>query len=123
MDTQFWMITDRNIDAKGARLGSDHSDATEPLTFWVSDQDNVKDLQNLKRWRNSSREQFKKLLLGATKAFPVIKDPADQERQQHVTLFVHGFNNSWEDAVARYHQICRDMYSGADGLGVCVLFT
>ena len=40
-----------------------------------------------------------------------------------MTLFVHGFNNDWQDAVRGYQRLCKALYCGPRALGTCVLFT
>src|SRR5262245_39949613 len=52
---------------------------------------------------------------------PVLADE-DHPLQRHLSLFVHGFNNSWQDAVLRYAQIKADLYDKR-GLGALVLYT
>jgi len=60
--------------------------------------------------------------LRTTDAFPAL--PPDQgQNQKHVTLFIHGFNNTWKDAVARYQSIVNNMFNGDAGLGLCICFT
>jgi esterase/lipase superfamily enzyme len=74
-------------------------------------------------WEKSTGPQFKKELIKTADQFPQFDDPAEQEDQKHVTLFVHGYNNSWDDAARRYLKICQSLFSPAKGLGICVLFT
>ena len=62
-------------------------------------------------------------MCAAADAFPVVEDPSDHEREKHVTLFIHGYNTTWQEAVRRYRQICSALYSGRSSLGLCVLFT
>jgi esterase/lipase superfamily enzyme len=66
---------------------------------------------------------FRKELCAAADAFPEVEDPSDHEREKHVTLFIHGYNTTWQEAVRRYRQICSALYSGRSSLGLCVLFT
>lgn len=120
MKPRFWMITNRAVNRHG--LGRDRSREPEPLSFWTTDAGSVQGLQELKQWTRRTPEQFQKLLEASARAFPLVRDPAEHERQQHVTLFVHGYNNDWKDSVRRYHRICADLFSGPASLGVCVLF-
>lgn len=113
MAPKYWMISDRNID--GTTLGRDRA----ALTFWTSDRD---ELDSLRSWRQVREEQFRRLLTGAADRFPVIKDPARQHEQSHVTVFVHGYNNDWKDAVRLYRKVCAQLFEGADALGLCILF-
>lgn len=115
MAIQFWMIANRTRTNGG--LGSDES----TLSYWTSD--GAGPLDQLSTWQKRTAKQFQKELIDAVAAFPVVADPDAQESEKHVTLFVHGYNNSWADAVRRYRQICDTMFHGPDGLGHCLLFT
>ena len=110
----YYMITNRNVLPD--RLGNDHA---PKMTFWITDNDNVTDLAS---WKPISADDFKRTVLGVAQAFPdlPIQEHADQK---HVTLFVHGYNNTWTQAAARYKTICERMFSGADSMGICILFT
>ncbi|HXU40393.1 MAG TPA: alpha/beta hydrolase [Blastocatellia bacterium] len=114
MPPTFWMITDRNKKDDG--LGGDRA----KLSFWVSDKPGLDDFNN---WSSVTRKQFKDELIAAGSNFPLILDPEKQEAQKHVAFFIHGFNNDWKDAARRYESICNQMFSGDDGLGVCILFS
>ncbi len=107
------MVTNRNVD-KDDGLGSKLAN----LTFYVSDSARVDQFKN---WTPRSATEFRKELLAAADAFPLIPE-TEHEAQKHVSVFVHGFNNSWDDAAKRYKQITDDLYSGKAGLGICVLF-
>ena len=112
---KYWMISDRNVEPD--RLGSDRDD----LTYWISDSD---DVSNLKKWKQvSNQDAFRDQLVDAADNFPDVEDPALNERQRHVTIFVHGYNNSWEDAALRYRSLCKSIFSGPNSMGLCVLFT
>jgi len=52
---------------------------------------------------------------------PVLADE-DHPLQRHLSLFVHGFNNSWQDAAKRYAQIKSDLFDDRD-LGLLVLYS
>jgi len=108
---QYWMISNRLLDVKpGSTRG--------PLTYWVSDQSKLDDF---KSWKSVSQASFQKLLAGAADKFPALTH-AENEDQKHVTLFIHGYNNGWEDAARRYQKLCTDLYSGDNGLGICISF-
>jgi esterase/lipase superfamily enzyme len=115
MPTTYWMITNRNKTANG--LGP----VEAALSYWTSNAAGA--IDQLSAWQKRTASQFRKDLIDAVAAFPVIADPGQQESEKHVTLFVHGFNNSWDDAVRRYRQMCDTMFAQPDGLGICVLFT
>ena len=91
------------------------------LTFWTTQ--TTGSLDRFSAWTERTASQFRKELTAVADAFPRIDESEDQEDERHVTLFVHGFNNSWHEAARRYQQICRTLYSGQDSLGECVLFT
>ncbi len=114
---RYWMIANRNV--RKSNLGPNLA----RLSLWTSDASSVDDLQNLEKWERKDNRSFKRLLIDATDEFPQILDLDQHEHQKHVTLFVHGYNNDWQDAVARYRKLCDDLYEGEDGLGVCILFT
>ena len=113
---QFWMITNRNV--RGDGLGRDRAG----LSFWVTDS---RSLDNFANWRRRERADFQKMLLRAAGDFPLVDD-GGHERQKHVTLFVHGYDNNWQDAARRYESLCGEMFSGganSESMGLCVLFT
>jgi esterase/lipase superfamily enzyme len=114
MAPQYWMITNR--ERKNGKLGRDR----DALSYWVSAGG---PLDKLASWKSVSHAAFQKLLIGAADRFPYIDDPAAHENQKHVTLFVHGYNNSWEDAARMYQKICASLFDGEAGLGLCILFT
>jgi esterase/lipase superfamily enzyme len=109
---RFWMVSNRDDGGFG-----DEVDAT---TYLLADGGT---LSNRKSWRPATAAQFRDSILEATGRFPQVTAPEDHADQKHVTLFVHGYNNSWDEAAARYAQICKTMFAGADGLGICILFT
>jgi esterase/lipase superfamily enzyme len=111
----YWMITDRNVEA--ARLGQDQA----APSYWVSDGNAPLNL--LANWAQVTPDEFQAQLVAAAAKFPLITDPERHENQKHVTLYVHGYNNTWEDAVLRYQQISQSLFEGDAGLGLCVLFT
>lgn len=115
--TQAFMITNRKLADGDLSYLPD----LRNLRFYVSDKKRDK-LATLSNWASKTREEFVALLLEQTALFPAI--PEDQNRQQkHVSLFIHGYNNSWQEAAKRYGQIKADLYDGADGLGLPILFT
>jgi esterase/lipase superfamily enzyme len=109
---KYWMITNRSAEKDG--LGKRLAD----LSFYTCDKAAVDDFKN---WTPLSPAKFRDELQAVADAFPLIPD-TEHEKQKHVTVFVHGYNNSWDDAARRYKQITDDLYAGPNGLGVCVLF-
>jgi esterase/lipase superfamily enzyme len=114
LSPKFWMITNRKVKEGQSELTADRGG----LSFWVSDKGDLHKLQN---WTMSDANRFKSLLLSEAGKFPLFNE-AENEEQKHVTLFVHGYDNSWSDAARRYEALCSEMFSEADGMGVCVLF-
>jgi esterase/lipase superfamily enzyme len=109
---KYWMISNRALEQglPGSTRG--------PVTYWVSDSGPLDDFTN---WRRVPGEAFQTLLAGAADQFPAL-DHANNEQQSHVSFFIHGYNNGWQDAARRYQQLCADLYSGGEGLGFCVSF-
>jgi esterase/lipase superfamily enzyme len=108
----YWMITDRAI-VNGVPTGDQG-----PLQYFVSDQG---PLDNLGNWRLVSADHFKTLLAGAADRFPAL-DHGANEQQSHVTFFIHGYNNGWDDAARRYQKLCDSLYTGPNSLGICISF-
>lgn len=110
---KYWMITNRKV-ANSHLTG----DRTDELSFLTADDG---PLDELKTWTKRTAKQFRDALIAAADDFPLFPDSA-HEKQKHVTVFVHGYNNDWRDAARRYRQISDDLY-GPARLGLCVLFT
>ena len=111
---KYWMITNRDTSATNIGTGR-----VEKLSYYTTDSGAI---DRLASWTRRTEKQFRTELAAQADAFPLIPD-SDHERQKHVTLFVHGYNNDWMDAARRYRQISDDLYLGTGGLGLCVLFT
>jgi len=79
------------------------------------------DVTKFKSWTELTADQFEKELLQLVATFPMLEDE-DNSQQKHLSLFVHGYNNSWSDAAKRYVQIKRDLYDATD-LGVLIMYT
>jgi len=110
---KYWLVSNRTL-VNGKPCGTDRG----TVTYWTS---NKGPLDKAKNWTSATFEEFKKSLIAATNAFPD-PQPADSENQSHLTLFVHGYNNGWDDAARRYERLCRDLFSGTDSLGICVSY-
>ncbi|MCM3878692.1 MAG: alpha/beta hydrolase [Vicinamibacterales bacterium] len=121
MAIRYWMITNRNQTKPGKadnELGSDESN----LTFWTSDADGGAAPVKLAQWKKWERAAFTRELSKAALKFPRLPEEKHED-EKHVTLFIHGFNNSSKDALGRYSQICQTMFDGPNGMGLCVLFS
>ena len=117
MAPPFYMITNRNVEADG--LGK----RLDPVTRYYecpSDEDPAR----FASWTDlKSKDEFTSRLRKLAQRFKRVEDDgSDNEDQQHLSMFVHGFNVDWVDAATRYAQIKRDLFD-AKNLGVLVLFT
>ncbi|HKS05161.1 MAG TPA: alpha/beta hydrolase [Gemmatimonadaceae bacterium] len=114
---RYWMITNRNVEKNG--FGKERSNKT---TYWTATQTPLTRFSNWTELKGGA-PVFAQRLAAVADKFKPLADEAAHADQKHVTLFVHGYNNDWSDAVSRYEQICDTMFSGQKGLGECVLFT
>jgi pimeloyl-ACP methyl ester carboxylesterase len=109
---KYWMINDRSNGGVGPDVNFDG------VTYWVSDKRPLTDINN---WRKVTAANFQKLLVAAADKFPA-HSPADNEKQSHVTILVHGFNNKFSSAAGFYQQFCDKLFDGPDSLGLCILY-
>jgi len=122
-----YMATNRTVSKTG--LGEDRADK---LSFFECAAD--ADVSDFGSWTKLEPDDFVKRLRTIASTFPptpaqtaadagkpVLADE-DHPLQRHLSLFVHGFNNSWQNAVLRYAQIKRELYDKRD-LGALVLYT
>ena len=107
------MITNRNV--RGNELGLNRAQ----IRCYVSDENELRDLSN---WEEISVAEFRERLVQIAGRFPPV-DEEQNEKQRHVSFFIHGYNNDWLDAVKRYRKLQTDLYSGRNNLGQLVLFT
>jgi esterase/lipase superfamily enzyme len=122
-----FLVTNRKVGKNGLT-----EDRSGTLSFFeCKDNSAVTDISS---WSKLESEEFVKRLRAITNTFPptpamvaaeagkpVLADE-DHPLQQHLSLFVHGYNNSWQDAVKRYAQIKADLYDKRE-LGALVLYT
>jgi len=106
------MINDRSQGGIGPDVN------TDGMSYWVSDKQPLTDIKN---WRQITQANFKKLLVAAADKFPA-HDPAENEKQSHVTILVHGFNNKFTSATKFYQDLCGRLFDGPDSLGLCILY-
>lgn len=109
---KYWMINDRSQGGVGPDVN------TDGMTYWVSDKQPVTDINN---WRKVMAPNFQKLLVTAADKFPA-HDPAENEKQSHVTILVHGFNQTFAKAARFYQDLCAKLFDGPDSLGLCILY-
>jgi esterase/lipase superfamily enzyme len=106
------MINDRSQGGVGPDVN------TAGVTYWVSDKVPLTDINN---WQKVTAANFKKLLVAAADQFPAY-DLAENEKQSHVTILVHGFNNKFTSATTFYQDLCGKLFDGPDSLGLCILY-
>jgi esterase/lipase superfamily enzyme len=92
----------------------------EELNYWSS---TGAKLTELRSWTKLTLREFKRALIEAADGFPLIEDPARHEEQKHLTIFIHGYNNDWDEAVEMYRKVHARLFSGPESLGICVLFS
>jgi esterase/lipase superfamily enzyme len=61
-------------------------------------------------------------LIDACAQFPDLP-PEQQEEEKHLALCIHGYNNGFASSIDFYTRVYNGLFAGADGLGICVLFT
>src|ERR1700677_2034352 len=113
-----WLITNRNqegADSFGCKF--------DTLTFWTFDP-TVKPATDIKlrtSWTQRTLDEFKAALIAVAGSFPdPIKTPP--ENQKHLTLFIHGYDNDWLQAVTRYDTIATQLFDGPNSLGELISF-
>jgi esterase/lipase superfamily enzyme len=112
----FLMISNRNRD--GDALGSDIAS----LAFYSAPAESQPaDLKKLSAWTKVTRANFIAQLKQIADGFPLLPD-AQHEQQQHLCLFVHGYNTDWGDSIDDYVQIKRETIESVN-LGQLVLYT
>jgi len=119
---KLFMITNRNVIGGSGRRRVEKSlgeQISRNLTFWVTEAVNP---TNLSKWEKCDRRRFEKALADEAQNFPFLENLEDHEFQEHLTFFIHGYNNSWDESVERYEQICRDLFKKKK-LGICVLLS
>jgi esterase/lipase superfamily enzyme len=115
MAAKYWMITNRNV--RPGTLGASKAD----LSFWVAD--GAGPLDQLGSWARVTQATFRAQLVAEIAGFPALAASGASDIQQHVTLFVHGYNTAWQDAVASYQALSTALFTGDQGLGTLILFT
>ncbi len=112
-----WLITNRNEEADG------FGDKFDQLTFWTFDPAATPDanIQLRSSWTKREPDEFRAALVAAAGAFPnPITTPL--RSQKHVTLFIHGYNNNWVEAIQRYNNIATQLFDGPNSLGEVISF-
>ncbi len=115
-----WLITNRNQDKKNNGFGT----AFSSLTYWTYDPATAKpgdNMTQLSSWTKCTPIEFRNALVAVAAKFP---DPitTPPEQQKHVTLFIHGYDNDWLQAVGRYDTIAKQLFDGPASLGEIISF-
>jgi esterase/lipase superfamily enzyme len=116
MAPKYWMISNRNVIVAQNTLGVNQGG----LTYWVTEASTG--LDQLSTWTKVSPAAFKAQLIAIAQGFPSVLE-SGAEDQKHTTLFVHGYNNTWQEAVGTYQALNQALFEGDSSLGVCILFT
>jgi esterase/lipase superfamily enzyme len=114
----FFMMNNRAIDDSGTP-GKKRADA---MSYYVANDSDVKKLTQFKVWKSVTSVEFGAALVKVASGFPSFSDE-DNELQKHVSLFIHGYNNDWQDSVNRYADLYKRLYAEPDSLGVLILYT
>jgi esterase/lipase superfamily enzyme len=112
-----WLITNRNPDHADG-FGLDFA----PLTFWVFDPAaKASNIELRSTWTQRTSDEFRAALATAAQTFPNPRT-TPTESQKHVALFIHGYNNSWSEAVQRYDDIATQLFDGPKSMGELISF-
>jgi esterase/lipase superfamily enzyme len=111
----YWMITNRNVETSG--FGDEFSN----LSFWTNPTHGPVDV--FASWQPlADLAALRDAIVRIASAFP---DPltTPPENQKHVTFFIHGYNERWDAAARLYGTVVDNLFSGANSLGECILFS
>lgn len=111
----FYMINNRRFSN-----GEFSNDLAKDVSFHRCPRDN--NPRVAANWERIDAARFVRELIECGNTFPVLPD-YQHEQQKHLSLFVHGYNNSWEDSVSRYVRIEDALYRNGEGLGALVLLS
>jgi esterase/lipase superfamily enzyme len=114
-----WLITNRNMDTDRDSFGGDLAS----LTFWTFDPtaNPTKSVTQLSSWTQRTSDEFRAALVAAAGTFPnPVTTPT--ESQKHLTLFIHGYDNDWLQAMERYDTIAKQLFDGPNSLGELISF-
>ena len=75
----------------------------------------------LASWSSLTKAAFVKRLQGIADGFHRVPEDKNED-QQHLSVFVHGYNVSWTDACQRFIQVKDDLFEKT-GLGCLILFS
>ena len=114
------MISDHAVDRTNKAFGATKGD----LTFWTSDGGNLAQYGN---WTETTRgTSSSRRSIAAANGLHPVANPVTHHEQQHVALFVHGYNNTWSFEATRYQAIGDQLFTAnrndPDDMGICVWF-
>ncbi|NOT87453.1 MAG: alpha/beta hydrolase [Lysobacter sp.] len=110
----YFMVTNRNAESDG--WGSQRVDKLVCYTCPAKSAPT-----KASNWEKLDGGKLVKALQEIASTFPVIHD-FNNEDQKHLSLFVHGYNNTWKESVERYRQLKSDLFEATD-LGCPMLFS
>ena len=116
---KYWMITNRELEHDEDDHAVGFSGQIGELSYWIADEGR---LDRFASWTPKTKDEFKVALVRAASAFPLIEDPRRNGDQKHVSVFIHGYNNRWDEAAKRYQSIVQRIFEEED-LGLCILYT
>ncbi|SUS08514.1 conserved hypothetical protein [uncultured Defluviicoccus sp.] len=109
------MVCNRNRKASGA-----FGDKLGEVGTYICDSESA--AKTAGAWKQVTPAEFVKRLSSLAESFPKVAEEHNQD-QPHLSLFVHGYNNSWDDSVTRYLSIRKKLFAGKSGLGHLVLLS
>lgn len=112
-----YMITNRQMSSQDLTGRPDLRNTR--YFFSTGNGDELRDLNN---WEQLSPQNFRDAVAAEASVFESIPEE-DNEEQKHITLFIHGYNNNWREAVTRYSKLRSSLFSGTNGIGVPIFFT
>jgi esterase/lipase superfamily enzyme len=119
-----WLITNRNqIPPAGSSGKSSFGGDLDDLSYWTLDpaaKPNA-DITDRSQWTAQNLNSFRDALVAVANTFP---DPltTPPQSQKHITLFIHGYDDDFNDTIQRYDAIARTLFDGANSLGELVCF-
>lgn len=116
----YWMISDRDLPAHGPQTPTGFTDERGDVTYWIADVGPATDPAAWVKIDGAVFEARLKEAAGNLREIDIAKD--NIEDQQHITLFVHGYNNKWSAEAARYQELCDKLFSGHSSMGICIMY-
>jgi len=110
---KYWMISLRDSGGIGTNRNLDGP------TYWVSDNEGI---DNITNWERVDPDRFQSDLVEACSQFPDLRQHQHEE-QKHVVLAIHGYNSSWTSSIGFYKNLFNDLFTGQDGMGICILLS